>query len=38
MDKRRIKITMKVLNEVKTEYPQSAEFIDDLLQQEYRKE
>ena len=27
---------MKVINEVKTEYPQTAKFIDDLLEQECR--
>ena len=37
MDERRIKIATKVLYEVKTEFPQAAEFIDDLLQQECLK-
>ena len=38
MDKRRIQTAVKVINEVKTEYPQTAEIIDDLLEQECRKE
>ena len=37
MDKRRIKITTKVLDEVKTEFPEAAEFIDDRLEQECLK-
>ena len=37
MDMRRIKIATKVLDEGKTEFPQIAEFIDDLLQQECLK-
>ena len=37
MDKRRTKIAMKVLNEVKTEYPQTAEFIDVLLEQDVER-
>ena len=37
MDERRIKIATEVLYEVKTEFPQAAEFIDDLLQQECLK-
>ena len=37
MDECRIKIPTKVLYEVKTEFPQAAEFIDDLLQQECLK-
>ena len=32
MDERRITIATKVLYEVKTEFPQTAEFLDDLLQ------
>ena len=38
MDKGRIKIATKVLGEVKTEFPETAEFIDDLLQEECLKE
>ena len=38
MDKGRIKIATKVLDEVKTEFPETAEFIDDLLQEECLKE
>ena len=36
MDKRRIKIATKVLDEVKA--PETAEFIDDLLEEECLKE
>ena len=38
MDKGRIKIATKVPDEVKTEFPETAEFIDDLLQEECLKE
>ena len=38
MDKGRIKISTKVLDEVKIEFPETAEFIDDLLQEECLKE
>ena len=38
MDKGRIKIATKVLDEVQTEFPETAEFIDDLLQEECLKE
>ena len=38
MDKRRIKIATKVLDEVKAEFPETAEFIDDLLEEECLKE
>ena len=37
MDKRRIKIVTKVLDEIQAEFPQTAEFVDDLLQQECLK-
>ena len=37
MNKRRIKIAIQVLNEVKTKYPHTTEFKDDLLEQECRK-
>ena len=37
MDKRRINIAVKVIREVKTEYPQTTKFVDDLLEQECRK-
>ena len=37
MDKRRIKIAIKLLNEVKTKYPHTTEFKADLLEQECRK-
>ena len=38
MNKRRIRIATKVLEEVKTQFPETAEFIDDRLEQEYLKE
>ena len=34
MDKRSIKIAMKVLDDVKGAFPETAQFIDDLLEQE----
>ena len=34
MDKRRIKIATKVLEEVKTQFPETVEFINDRLEQE----
>ena len=34
MDKRRFNIVIKVLDEVNIQYPQTTEFIDDLLEQE----
>ena len=36
--KKRIKITIKVLEEIKNEFPETAEFIDDRLQQKCRGE
>ena len=38
MDKERIKIAMKVLEEIKNEFPEATEFIDDCLEQECSKE
>ena len=38
MDKKRIKITMKVLEEIKNDFPEATEFIDDCLEQECSKE
>ena len=38
MDKRRIKIDMKVLDEVKEDFPETKVFIDDCIQQECLKE
>ena len=38
MDKKWIKIAMKVLEEIKNEFPETAEFIDHCLKQECRKE
>ena len=34
----RIKIATKVLEEVKAQFPETVEFINDRLEQEYRKE
>ena len=36
MDKKRLKITLKVLNNVKQEHPETK--IEDLLEEEYSKE
>ena len=38
MDKKRIKIAMKKLEEVKNEFPETAEFINDRLERECSKE
>ena len=38
MDKRRIKIAMKVLHEVKEHFSETKEFIDDCIEQERLKE
>ena len=38
MDKRRIKIATKVLEEVKTQVPETIEFINDRPEQECQKE
>ena len=38
MDKRRIKIAIKVLGEVKIQFPETVEFINDRLEQEDQKE
>ena len=38
MDKRRIRISMKVLNEVKAQSPDTKEFIEERLVQECLKE
>ena len=35
---RRLRITLKVLNEVKVQFPQTKEFIEERLQQECLKE
>ena len=37
MDKRRIQIAMKVLDEIKIEFPETADLIDDRLEQECSK-
>ena len=38
MDKRRFRITLKVLKEVTVEFPQNYEFIEDCLEQACLKE
>ena len=38
MDKRRFGITLKVLNEVKVHFPETKEFIEERLEQEYLEE
>ena len=38
MDKRRIKMVIKVLEEVKAQFPETKEFIDERVEQECSKE
>ena len=38
MDKRRLKITLKVLNDEKQEYPGTKRYIEDRLEEECSKE
>ena len=38
MDKKRMKITLKVLNDVKQEYPGTNKYIEDHLEKECSKE
>ena len=38
MDKKRLKITQKVLNDVKQEYPGTKKYIGDRLEEEFSKE
>ena len=38
MDKKRLKITVKVLNNVKGEYPATKKYIEDRLEEECSKE
>ena len=38
IDKRRLKITLKVLNEIKVQFPKTKEFIEERLKQECLKE
>ena len=38
MDKRRIKITLKVLDEVKVQFPETKQFIEKCIEQECLKE
>ena len=37
MDKRRVRITLKVLNDVKVQFPETNEFIEERLEQECLK-
>ena len=37
-DKKRLKITLKVLNDVKQEYPETKKYIEDRLEEECLKE
>ena len=38
MEKRKLKITLKVLDEVQVQFPQTKEFIEERLKQKYLKE
>ena len=38
MDKKRLKINLKVLNDVKEEYPATKKYIEDRLEEECSKE
>ena len=38
MEKRRLKITFKVLNEIKVQFPKTKEFIEERLEQKFLKE
>ena len=38
MDKKRLKITLKVLKDVKQEYPSTKKYIEDRLEEECSKE
>ena len=38
VNKKRIRMAIKVLEEIKNEFPETAEFIDDCLEQECSKE
>ena len=38
MDKKRLKITLKILNNVKQEYPGTKKYIEDRLEEECSKE
>ena len=38
MDKKRLKITLKVLNDVKEEYPATKKYIEDRLEEDCSKE
>ena len=38
MEKQRLRVTLKVLNEVKFQFPETKEFMEDCLEQEFLKE
>ena len=38
MDQKRIRIAIKVLDEIKTEFPETTDFVDDRLEQQCSKE
>ena len=38
MDKRRVKVILRVLDAVKLNFPETTQFIEDCLEQEYSKE
>ena len=38
MDKKRLKVALVVLDAVKTRFPETKEFIDDTLKEEFEKE
>ena len=37
MDKRRLKITLKVLDEAKVQFPKTNQFIEQCIEQEYQR-
>ena len=38
MDKRKLRVVLTVLEAVKTQYPDTKQFIEDLIDKEYQKE
>ena len=38
MDKKRLRVTLTVLEAVKTEYPETKQFIDNTMEEECQKE
>ena len=38
MDKKRLRVALTVLEAVKTEYPETKKFIENLMDEEYQKE